>query len=102
MQTGPSIHPVTRKPKTVWAERDHVKEQFELKRLKRQAEQLEIRDDPAVDLLLSRIAKRVDQLITDDAEAQAYVGLLNDLGREYNLAQRAAKILAARSGLRSE
>ena len=101
MQSGPSIHPVTRKPRSVRSERDQVKEQFELKRLQSQAERLDIRDDPAIDLLLGRIAKRVDQLIADDPEAQAYVGLLNDMGREYNLAERAAKILAARSGLRS-
>jgi len=98
MQSGPSINPVTRKPRSLRAEHGPERDAMERQKLQKQAERMTIQDDPVVDVLLQRIYRRIDQLITDDPEAQAYVSLLNDLGREFNLAKRAARLLAARAG----
>jgi len=101
MQTGPSIDPVTRRPRAVRREKDEERKAYELKKLRAQADRLQIQEDPVLDLLLARVQKRVDQLITDDPEAQGYVGLLNDMGREFNLAKRAAAALAERAGFKA-
>ena len=100
MQTGPSIDPVTRRPRVVRAERDEVRRACELKKLRAQADRLQLQEDPVLDMLMERIRKRLDQLIADDPEAQGYVGLLNDMGREYNLAKRASVELAERAGFK--
>ena len=98
MEQGVGIDPVTLRPARLSRVMDAGAKQAEdKKRLEEKAADLSLlQSDAAVrfkDLLLSRMEKRIAELIRQDSEAMAYQKLLEDWGHKVNVASDATEKL---------
>lgn len=99
---GTEISPVSLRPKT-WdrkAEQERLSRQDEAD-LREQAVFLGIHQSPGgklmLDLIQDQMIARIEVLIKADAEAAAYMGLINALGARFTAAEEAVKKLYERN-----
>lgn len=101
MEAGPSISPVTLRPKQLYdREQAQIRAAHSEKSLRERAEHLDIAQSETGQQFLSvirgKLHARIATLIKSDAEAQAYESVLRELGFKYNAAKSAVEELYER------
>ncbi|MFH1952574.1 MAG: hypothetical protein ABIL06_13255 [Pseudomonadota bacterium] len=101
MESGPSISPVTLRPKQLHdKDQSHIRAVAKEKTLREQAENLDIAQSDIgqhfLDVISSKLQVRITQLIREDPESVAYEKILTDLGFKYNAAKKAVDELYRR------
>lgn len=94
MEQGPSINPVTLRPKQLYdREQSQIHAVKHEQSLRSKAENIDIVHSETgsqyLEVIRGKLQARITHLVKSDAEAQAYETLLNELGFKYNAAKAA-------------